>query len=134
MFKKFTSLSHWNLDLMLLLLRVVFGMSMMTHGYSKIQRYEALQDSFANYLGIGSEPTLILVIFAEFVCAGLVVIGALSRLAAIPMFVTMFVAFFVAHADDPFQKKELALVFMTLSVVIFFLGSGKYSIDRLLKK
>jgi putative oxidoreductase len=46
----------------------------------------------------------------------------------------MFVAYFIAHAKDPFDTKAIAFVFLLLSVVVFVLGSGKYSVDRLLFK
>ncbi|HEY1112570.1 MAG TPA: DoxX family protein, partial [Chitinophagaceae bacterium] len=70
-----------------------------------------------------------LVIFAELVCGFLVLIGLLTRLTVIPIFITMAVAFFVAHANDPFDVKALAFVFLLLSVIVFVLGSGRYSID-----
>jgi putative oxidoreductase len=46
----------------------------------------------------------------------------------------MFVAYFIAHSKDPFQVKQIALVFLILSIVIFLLGSGKYSMDKLIQK
>jgi putative oxidoreductase len=68
------------------------------------------------------------------VCGFLVLIGFLTRLSVIPIFITMVVAFFVAHAKDPFDAKTLPLVFMLLSIVIFILGSGRFSVDRFLFK
>jgi putative oxidoreductase len=44
----------------------------------------------------------------------------------------MCVAFFVAHAADPFQNKELPFTFLLLAIVVFVLGSGRYSVDALL--
>jgi putative oxidoreductase len=46
----------------------------------------------------------------------------------------MVVAFFIAHAKDIFVMKQLPLVFMLLSIVIFILGSGKFSVDGLIFK
>ena len=86
---------------------------------------------FPDLIGIGSKFSFILVIFAELVCGFLVTIGYLTRLAIIPIFITMIVAYFLAHADDEFKTKTLPFVFLLLSVVIFILGSGKYSIDKL---
>ena len=112
-----------------LLLRLIVGGLMLTHGYPKLTGYAQYVTQFPDLVGLGSQLSLILVIFAEFVCAILVLIGFFTRLAIIPIFITMFVAFFIAHAQDPLATKELALVFLILSVVIFILGSGKYSLD-----
>ncbi len=73
-------------------------------------------------------------IFAEFFCAFFVLLGFLTRLTVIPILINMAVAFFVAHAKDPFDAKALPLVFLLLSVVIFVLGSGRFSVDRLIFK
>jgi putative oxidoreductase len=46
----------------------------------------------------------------------------------------MAVAFFIAHAKDAFDVKALAFIFLLLSIVVFVLGSGRFSIDRWLFK
>lgn len=38
--------------------------------------------------------------------------GLATRLATVPMMIIMLVAAFVAHADDPFGKKEPALLYV----------------------
>jgi putative oxidoreductase len=123
-----------NNDLAALVLRLILGSLFIYHGYNKISAYNKMAPMFPDLIGIGSELTLILVIFAEFFCGILVTLGFLTRFAVIPIFITMVVAFFIAHAKDVFNAKELALVFMILSIVIFILGSGKYSLDRLILK
>lgn len=119
-----------NTDAAALLLRLILGGLMAHHGYSKLIAYEKLLPMFGDIIGIGSKTSLILVIFAEFFCGLFVAFGFLTRLSVIPILIVMIVAFFIAHAQDPFQVKELAFVYMLLSVVLFVLGSGKYSIDR----
>jgi putative oxidoreductase len=54
------------------------------------------------------------VIFAEFVCGFFVLIGLFTRLSVVPIFITMVVAYFVAHAKDPFDMKAVAFIFMVL--------------------
>lgn len=123
-------------NLSLLLVRLFFGSSMLlNHGLVKFQKFESIKDSFPDPLGIGS-PTLSLfmALFGEVVCAALVTVGLMTRLAVIPLVITMGVAFFVIHADDPFQKKELALAYLVGYSVILFRGAGKLSIDGLLSK
>jgi putative oxidoreductase len=117
-----------------LLLRLIFGGLFIYHGWGKIDAYEMILPQFKDFLGIGSTLSFNLVIFAEFVCGILVVIGFLTRLAVIPIFITMVVAYFIAHAGAAFAIRELAGLFMLLSLVIFILGAGKYSVDKLVFK
>jgi putative oxidoreductase len=44
----------------------------------------------------------------------------------------MFVAAIIHHANDPFQDKELALLFMVGYVVLILTGPGRFSVDRLI--
>jgi putative oxidoreductase len=87
---------------------------------------------FGDIIGIGSQLSFNLVIFAELICGFLVLIGFRTRITVIPIFITMIVAYFVAHAKDPFEAKQLVFVYLLLSVVVFILGSGKYSVDSIL--
>ena len=45
---------------------------------------------------------------------------------------TLGVAAFVAHANDPFAKRELALFFGVAALTIFLTGPGMLSLDRVL--
>lgn len=127
-------LSHAPLstDLAALLLRVVFGGLFVFHGYTKLASYDQIAPMFTDIIGIGARTTFHLVIFAELVCGVYVLIGLLTRLTVIPITITMFVAYFIAHEKDQFIMKQLPLLLMLHSVVIFILGSGRFSIDRLL--
>ena len=42
----------------------------------------------------------------------------------------MVVAAFVVHFDDPFGRKEKAVLYLVGYMIIFLLGPGKYSIDK----
>jgi putative oxidoreductase len=121
-------------DLASLLLRLLFGGLFVRYGYMKITSYNEILPMFGDIIGIGSKLSFNLVIFAELVCGFLVLIGFLTRLSIIPIFIAMVVAFLVAHANDPFDKKAIAFVFMLLSIVIFILGSGRFSVDGLIFK
>jgi putative oxidoreductase len=72
---------------------------------------------------------LILVVFAEFVCAIALIIGFKVRLASIPLLFTMIVAAFMIHGGDPWQKKELALIYGGVYLVLLFMGGGRFGID-----
>ncbi len=130
----FLSYQPFNTDLAALLLRLIFGGLFTYHGYTKLIAYDQILPMFTDLVGIGVKTSFNLVIFAELFCGLFVVFGLLTRLSVIPIFITMFVAYFLAHAKDVFQVKELAFVYLLLSIVVFVLGSGKYSVDRLLFK
>ena len=116
-------------NLALLLLRLAAGGFMMVHGLQKAARYGELTESFADPIGLGPATSATLAIFAEVVCAALVIFGALTRAALVPLLVTMAVAFFVVHGDDPWRKRELAALFGVTYVVLFISGPGRYSVD-----
>jgi putative oxidoreductase len=80
------------------------------------------------------EISLTLSVFAEVICAVLLVLGLATRLAAIPLIINMAVAYFIVHAQDPFQVKELALVFLLIFTILLITGSGKYALDHYLLK
>lgn len=116
-------------DVAVCLLRIGASALMMTHGIPKFLQILEGDFSFSDPIGIGEAPSLVLVAFAEFICAVFVLIGLGTRLSLIPLIITMAVAAFVAHAGDPFSRKELSLFFLISFVVLFLTGPGKYSLD-----
>ncbi len=101
------------------------------HGWPKLMEFSERMDDFADPFGIGPAFSLVLVVFAEVVCAALVTAGMWTRAACIPLIISMTVAVFMVHGDDVFAKKELALTYLVGFVVILLTGSGRYAINRL---
>lgn len=122
------------MSLLILALRIVFGILLMSHGVQKWANFSAMSDSFPDPLGIGSQLSLILAIFGEMVCSIAFIFGFLYRLAMIPMIFTMCMAFFVIHANDPFATKELAFVYLAIFILLYITGPGKYSLDHFIAK
>ena len=118
------------ISVILLIVRVVFGVMLMNHGIDKWANYQELSAVFPDPLGIGSPLSLGLAIFGELACSMAFIIGFLYRLAMIPMIFTMCVAFFIVHADDPFAVKELAFVYLVVFVLMYIVGPGKFAVDR----
>ena len=118
----------------ILLLRIFIGLLMITHGWGKLSNFEAFAGGFPDPIGIGSKLSLMLAIGAELFASVFLILGLLTRLSAVPLAFTMGVAFFVVHAADPFQTKELALVYLGAYIYLFLVGPGKYSLDRMLFK
>jgi putative oxidoreductase len=115
----------------LLLLRIAAGgMMLVGHGWAKLVGFADIAPKFPDPLGLGSSTfSLGLAVFAEVFCAAAVIAGFATRLAAIPLVVTMLVAAFVVHADDPWAKKELALLYVVPFLTLVFTGPGKFSFD-----
>ena len=117
-------------DLAALVLRVAFGGLMaLNHGWPKLSGFAGKADTFASFLPLPSPVSLGLAVFAELVCALLIVAGLATRLAVVPAVVTMLVAAFGAHGDSVLGKGELALVFACGFAAIGLLGPGRYSLD-----
>ena len=122
------------ISVILLIVRVVFGVMLMNHGIDKWANYQELSAVFPDPLGIGRPLSLGLAIFGELACSMAFIIGFLYRLAMIPMIFTMCVAFFIVHADDPFAVKELAFVYLVVFVLMYIVGPGKFAVDRWISK
>ncbi|MBI5495457.1 MAG: DoxX family protein [Deltaproteobacteria bacterium] len=122
-------------DVGLLLLRLTAGGIMVfVHGWGKLAGFADKSASFPDPLGVGSAASLALAVFAEVFCALGLVTGTLTRLAVVPLVVTMLVAAGMVHAGDPWAKKELALVYLTLFATLGLTGPGRFSVDHLVDK
>lgn len=120
-------------DIALLVIRLGAGGMMLTHGIPKIGRlFGEGPVKFSDPFGLGPEVSLGMAIFAEVICAVLVMIGFKTRLATIPLILTMLTAAFYAHWNDPFGKKELPLLYICVFIGILAFGAGKYAVDYLL--
>ena len=127
---------HANLvDILILIIRIFVGISMLTHGIPKLETLVLNnQIQFMSFLGMGSIFTMVLVVFAEFLCSLFIIIGLFTRIACVPLMFTMLVAFFVVHGADAYADKELSILYFFTYFVILILGSGKFSIDELMTK
>ena len=136
----------------LLILRLGIGGYLLTHGLGKLEMLMAGQfEQFGDPIGIGSQLSLILVTFAEFVCAILLMLGLATRLAAIPIVINMGVAAFTAHGSDPWTSSEAArafmsgeseswaskqpaLMFLIPAFALIFTGPGRFSLDEVIRR
>ena len=72
------------MSLLILALRILFGILLMSHGVQKWANYDVMSGSFPDPLGIGSQLSLVLAIFGEMVCSMAFIFGFLYRLAMLP--------------------------------------------------
>ncbi|WP_417366290.1 DoxX family protein [Flavobacterium beibuense] len=120
-------------NFVLFLIRITIALFMLTHGLKKIDLLlsdEPVQ--FADPFGIGATASLMLVVFAEVVCSALLIVGLATRLAVLPLIITMVVAVFMIHGSDGFERQELGSIYLMVYVLLLITGSGKYSLDHLI--
>src|SRR3990167_103109 len=112
----------------LLWLRILTGCGIAWHGYQKI--VGGSMDRFsAGVAGMGFPfPDVFawLAALSEFAGGIFIALGFATRLAALAVFLTMSVAAFIRHADDPFSVKELALAYWTMAGAIMLTGAGPF--------
>lgn len=129
-----------SVSLSLLLIRLIVGSFMLTHGYGKLLLLLGGGPiQFADPIGMGMTASLVLAVFAEFFCSLFLILGIGTRLSTIPLLTTMLVASFVVHGQDGFGKQELPLLYASVYGLLALAGGGLYSADywishKLLKK
>lgn len=121
-------------SVLLLVLRLTFGTLFLLHGLEKFMNFAELSFVFPDPLGLGSELSLALVIFAEVACSLAFMLGLFFRLALIPMIFAMIIAFFITHAGMPFAARELSFIYLALFIILFISGPGLFSIDSFFRK
>ena len=129
-----TNYSDNAFNIALLLLRAGVGLLLIPRGYQKLIHFSERKDSFMNFLGMGSTVSLSLVVFAEVICAGLLILGLLSRFAALVLVILTTVIVFKASNGDIFGKGELAMLYLLGSFTVLLVGPGKYSVDGAMGK
>jgi putative oxidoreductase len=127
----------------LLALRIGIGSMMLgLHGWEKYQNFSQVKDSFpvpkiallSSWMN--STTSLVCTIFAEVVCSALIIVGMATRPAAVVLAFTMTMAAFVILGSQELGLKELAsvnkemaILYVTAAVALFFTGGGIYSFD-----
>ena len=133
-------------DFGLLVLRVAFGAYIALHGWDKIHsdgHFGLMPQLVEGVQGMGfPAPKLFawLAALTEFVGGILVVLGFLTRPAALALTFNMCVAAFVAHKQDPWyapmapRSKESALLYLAPFVLLLLAGAGRFSVDRAFRR
>ena len=120
-------------DASLLATRLVFGLSMaFAHGQGKVPP----SDGFIGLVESLGFPAPAFFAWAaglsEYIGGIFIALGLLTRVSGFFLLQTMLVAVFVMHADDPFKKMEMGLLYATVSLTLMATGAGRFSLDRLL--
>ncbi|MEA1849320.1 DoxX family protein [Chryseobacterium sp. MHB01] len=122
-------------DIILLVVRVFIGFAMLSHGFPKLQMLlDGGKIEFFDFLGMGPTVSLVLTVFAEFACSILLILGLFTRVALGFLIFTMIIAAFVVHGADPFEKREMSLIYLSVYLLLIAFGPGKFSVDHMIEK
>jgi putative oxidoreductase len=130
----------FNLDVGLLVIRVMIGILMAFYGYAKLTHFNemAASDFWAkniSFLGMSGAVPLALTIFAELFCSILLIVGLLSRFSLIVLAFCMAYIFLVVFPMEILSKGQngyefnSAFTYFIIYVGLLFTGVGKYSLD-----
>lgn len=110
----------------LLALRVLMGSTIAYIGYQKVFGGGVAQLTEGLVAMKFPMPTVLawLAALSEFVGGILIVVGLGTRVASFFVFFTMAVAYFVAHANDPFNVKMPAFLYGTIALGLILTGAG----------
>lgn len=122
-------------DLTLLILRIALGILIfVNHGIEKLFTFNSMLDIFPDPIGIGKFPSLIFALITDGICSILIVFGLFTRISALLLSINLLVAFVLFHKLEITDVHgELAAIYLVITLVILFYGSGNLSIDKLLK-
>ena len=118
----------------LLLGRLSVGLLFLSTGWGKVHNIPKVTQFFES-LGIPAPGFhAVLVGYSELLCGTALVVGLLSRLATIPLTVSMIVALITAKRGDIHGVFDLVgqeeFTYLVLLVMIAVLGPGKIALDR----
>ena len=110
------------------------------HGLGKItsgqDKWEKLGSTVSDVIGIDflAVPLGFMASLSESIFAIFIMIGFYTRTSTLFLAFTMIVAFSKHLFSDGLKSGEMALLYLILCIIIYLLGPGKFSIDRLIKK
>ena len=136
MFKTSTGSMHFAL----FIIRVGFGIVYMLHGWPKISGGPGLWENLGgnmSVIGFDFIPVFwgFMAAAAEFLGGLFLILGLLTRPAALLMLITMLVATLMhIQAGDAINTILHPLKGLVVFVALFFSGAGKYSVDNMLSR
>jgi putative oxidoreductase len=141
-YSRLTSFATALQSILLLAIRFYWGYSFLKAGLGKINNIDQTINGFTHMGIIFPTFSAYLVAYVEAIGGACFLVGFATRLAAIPLIVTMIVALMTAHFDaieaawhgskNLFAEGAFHHLFMSL--ILFVFGPGKLSLDYVLER
>jgi putative oxidoreductase len=135
----FTTPSAGQVNIGLLILRVIVGIVFVAHGAQKIFVW-GIDGVTAGFAGMGVPAAAVvatLVAFGELLGGLALIAGVLTRLASLGLAIIMIGAVTLAHLPAGFfapEGYEFTLTLAAASLALMFAGAGQLSVDAALAK
>jgi putative oxidoreductase len=121
----------------LLVVRLTVGVLFVSTGWGKVHNLASVIEYFGELHIPAPGFNAILASWTELVAGSLLVVGLASRLAALPLMVTMTVALVTALADKihglPDLFGQVEWTYLVLLFVVLVFGPGKASVDAFVR-
>lgn len=141
-------MKKWPIDTTAFILRLAAGLIFLPHGWAKVFGAGG-PAAFAQDMPSYGLPAFLgyAAAYSELICAVLLIAGLLTRLDALLLGCTMFVATFVVQLPDALRDPqgggnklfaalhgiELPLAMLAICLALMLLGAGRFSLDSLLR-
>ncbi|WIV18998.1 DoxX family protein [Paenibacillus polygoni] len=122
-----------NMELGLLITRLVLGAIFLIHGITKFQGMEDTQSYFISLGLLGSAATIVGLV--EFFGGVFLIIGLFTRIVSLLFVVILFAAIFTAKAESGFiGGYELDVALIGMGITLAVAGSRYVAVDRLFRR
>lgn len=121
-------------DIGLLFARIAGSLLLLhVHGLPKILHYQNELAHIDDPLRMGHTLTLWCALFAEVLCPVLIVLGLLTRLAALPVVFLLAVSMVLVHPEWSIAEGQFGWLLVIVFGTIALSGAGRYSVDAKLR-
>lgn len=137
LYLRFSGFSYTNMAR--LFMRLFVGVMFIQFGIRQLMYFHDLSSTFPAVLGMSSTATLVVMIIIELVCSLLIMVGFMTRFAAIPAAISMIIAEWYLLKDMLpevltnglyfTQPGYLPVMFLGIFLFILMAGPGKISLD-----
>ncbi len=122
----------------LVLARLSVGLLFLSTGWGKVHDIPKVTGFFRELHIPAPGLNAVVVAYSELICGSLLVVGLCTRLATVPLIVSMIVAILTAKLADIHGVFDLVgadeFTYLCMLVVLFVMGPGKVSIDRFISQ
>ncbi len=119
-----------------LLGRFAVGLLFLSTGWGKVHSLDKVTAFFVNLQIPAPAVNAVVVAYSELVCGALLVVGLLTRLATVPLIVSMIVALLTAKLSGIHGLFDLVgadeFTYLCLLIMLALIGPGKVSLDQVL--